>query len=95
MNLWLTARKKPIIIHFREVDPDGENICTLEGILEAKHGRDFIIKGIEGEEYPIRKDIFYQTYEIVPLCQTCKKSRTCDWVLPQIEPEHLCCEYEQ
>lgn len=39
-------------------------IPTLEGNLEAKIG-DYIIKGIKGEFYPCRKDIFDATYEEV------------------------------
>jgi len=37
-------------------------IPTLEGDHEAKKG-DFIIKGIAGEFYPCKPDIFEQTYE--------------------------------
>ena len=39
-------------------------IPTLEGVHEAKIG-DFIIKGIQGELYPCKPDIFDQTYELV------------------------------
>ena len=41
-------------------------IRTLEGPMLALFG-DFIIKGIKGEFYPCRKDIFEQTYEMVGL----------------------------
>ena len=38
------------------------NIKTLEGIMRvSKH--DFIIKGVKGEFYPCKPDIFYQTYD--------------------------------
>ena len=37
-------------------------IPTLEGKHEAKLG-DFIIKGIKGELYPCKPDIFEKTYE--------------------------------
>ena len=37
-------------------------IETLEGEMEAKHG-DWIIKGVKGEFYPCRPDIFDATYE--------------------------------
>ena len=37
-------------------------IHTLEGDMKAKQG-DYIIKGVKGEFYPCRKDIFEQTYE--------------------------------
>lgn len=39
-------------------------IPTLEGNLEAKFG-DYIIKGIKGEFYPCKPDIFIATYEEV------------------------------
>lgn len=37
-------------------------IDTLEGIMEAKTG-DYIIKGVKGEFYPCKPDIFEATYE--------------------------------
>jgi len=37
-------------------------IKTLEGVLHAKHG-DYIIKGIAGEFYPIKSEIFLESYE--------------------------------
>lgn len=40
------------------------NIDTLEGPLIATEG-DYIIKGIQGEFYPCKPDIFEQTYEKV------------------------------
>jgi len=39
-------------------------IFTLEGVMEASVG-DWIIKGIQGENYPCKPDIFEQTYEPV------------------------------
>jgi hypothetical protein len=38
-------------------------IPTLEGEMVAKIG-DFIIKGVQGEFYPCKPDIFAQTYEV-------------------------------
>ena len=40
-------------------------IPTLEGTHEARKG-DWIIKGIQGELYPCKPDIFEATYELVP-----------------------------
>ena len=44
----------------------GENnslfIHTPEGVMEAKVG-DFVIRGIKGEIYPCKSDIFKETYE--------------------------------
>ena len=39
-------------------------IHTLEGAMAAKEG-DWIIRGIKGEYYPCRNDIFEATYESV------------------------------
>lgn len=39
-------------------------IPTLEGIMRANH-LDYIIKGINGEYYPCKPDIFHKTYEKV------------------------------
>jgi len=40
------------------------NIITLEGTMTANIG-DYIIKGVEGEFYPCKPDIFHKTYEKV------------------------------
>ncbi len=37
---------------------------TLEGTMTAHIG-DYIVKGIQGELYPCKPDIFEQTYELV------------------------------
>lgn len=39
-------------------------IETLEGVMTAQY-QDFIIRGIEGEIYPCKPDIFAATYEYV------------------------------
>jgi hypothetical protein len=43
---------------------DGGYILTLEGRMEFSKD-DWIIKGIKGEFYPCKPDIFAATYEIV------------------------------
>lgn len=37
---------------------------TLEGVMKANYG-DWIIKGVKGEFYPCKPDIFEKTYEKV------------------------------
>lgn len=37
-------------------------ISTLEGYMKASFG-DYIIKGVKGEFYPCKPDIFQETYE--------------------------------
>jgi len=62
--IWRKARKKPIVVKFREVNGK-ERIETREGILTANQEEDYIIQGIDGEIYPIKKSIFYRTYDII------------------------------
>ena len=42
----------------------GIKIKTLEGLMEVSD-RDYIIKGVNGEFYPCKEDIFLKTYEPV------------------------------
>lgn len=44
------------------VAEDGLKIFTIEGKMSADVG-DFIIKGVKGEFYPCKPDIFIATYE--------------------------------
>ena len=39
-------------------------IETLEGVMLAKNG-DYLIKGVKGEIYPCKKDVFEESYEVV------------------------------
>lgn len=39
-------------------------IDTLEGTMAANHG-DYIIRGVQGEFYPCKPDVFEQTYDPV------------------------------
>ena len=41
---------------------EGIRISTFEGHMDASMG-DYIIKGIKGEFYPCKADIFEETYE--------------------------------
>ena len=40
------------------------SIPTLEGVMTASEG-DYVIRGVHGEFYPCKPDIFEQTYEEV------------------------------
>lgn len=51
------------IILSRNVNETYCYIKTLEGTMKADYG-DYIIKGINGEVYPCKPDIFEKTYEI-------------------------------
>ena len=48
----------------RELVSGGFDIDTLEGTMHASEG-DYILKGINGEFYPCKPDIFKATYEKV------------------------------
>ncbi len=45
--------------------PEGAIITTAEGLMLARPG-DWIIRGVQGEFYPCKPDIFSQTYESIP-----------------------------
>lgn len=62
---WQSARKKPITVGFREVKPDETGVETLEGYRPCNPEEHYIIVGVFGEEYPIQKDIFEETYDVV------------------------------
>lgn len=63
----VTANK--VVLHgtssgFDHHDDTNADICTLEGWMHANYG-DYIIRGVKGELYPCKPDIFEQTYEEV------------------------------
>lgn len=56
-------RKKPVVIEAYQTDKE-MIIHTLEGDMKASVG-DYIITGVNGEQYPCKPDIFEKTYEPV------------------------------
>ena len=56
-------RKKPVVIEAYQIDKPTD-IKTLEGTMHASSG-DYIITGVNGEQYPCMPDIFEKTYELV------------------------------
>lgn len=58
---WVTCNKYP---DFDELGNPIFAIQTLEGIMIATLG-DYIIKGVRGEFYPCKPDIFEKTYDKV------------------------------
>jgi len=56
-------RKKPIVISAERLTKPAV-VQTLEGDMQAGRG-DWLIKGVRGEFYPCKDDIFRQTYEPV------------------------------
>lgn len=55
--------KKPVIIEAYKTEQE-LYIDTLEGKMKADVG-DYIITGIQGEQYPCKPDIFEKTYELI------------------------------
>jgi hypothetical protein len=49
---------------FQKSDKLWCEINTLEGVMRGEYG-DYIIKGVQGEIYPCKPDIFEMTYERV------------------------------
>ena len=67
-----------IPFHESRADNYGQIWCeikTLEGVMTAHEGQDYIIKGINGEVYPCKIDIFEQTYEIVKIEDSCLEEK--------------------
>ena len=56
-------RKKPVVVEAYQTDKV-LTIHTLEGDMIASKG-DYIITGVDGEQYPCKPDIFEKTYEPV------------------------------
>lgn len=59
----LKFRKKPVVVEAYQTQKE-LIIKTLEGDMKASIG-DWIITGINGEEYPCKPDIFEKTYELL------------------------------
>ena len=53
-------QKKPVIVEAEVLKEDTE-IETLEGTLLGRKG-DYLITGVEGEQYPCKPEIFHKTY---------------------------------
>lgn len=64
---WDAVVRNDIIIHnfdrISTFNPAWCEIKTLEGTMRANPG-DYIIKGVKGEIYPCKADIFEETYEV-------------------------------
>lgn len=61
---WIIEAIKQKKVGFTSTPPRDMLIQTLEGTMRAKSG-DYIIRGVKGEIYPCKPDIFEMTYEEV------------------------------
>ena len=59
---WFPVRKSPVEVEARGPVSQSEEIETEEGTMKAEVG-DYIVRGVEGEIYPVKPDIFSKTYE--------------------------------
>ncbi|EGQ3181107.1 hypothetical protein H0731_000307 [Staphylococcus pseudintermedius] len=64
MSPKVKARKKPVVVDAEKAKKT-TFIDTLEGRMKAEKG-DWIITGVNGEQYPVKPDIFKKTYEVLP-----------------------------
>ena len=58
---WKPCVKLPIVVHVREQRKGETHVSTREGITPVKDD-DLIMRGVAGEEYPIGRELFNQTY---------------------------------
>ena len=58
---WKDCWKKPVKVQYKEIAETVE-IKTREGKLYGYAGKDVLIKGVRGEIYPCKIDIFNATY---------------------------------
>jgi hypothetical protein len=63
---WVVDAIKSGDVTFENSGSPNVKLCikTLEGVMTASTG-DYIIKGVNGELYPCKPDIFEKTYEAV------------------------------
>ena len=61
MTDWKACIKKPVIVHYREIRPGETVVSTREGITPVLE-TDLLMMGVDGEVYPIARDIFEKTY---------------------------------
>lgn len=62
-------------------------IRTLEGEMRVVAG-DWIIKGVKGEFYPCKPDIFYETYDVVNTEVVHRDAGTGEFVTEEYAEEH-------
>ena len=63
-SLSLFIKGQDMVIDYKDREKPVLKIETLEVTMEASEG-DYIIKGVNGEFYPCKPDIFEKTYELV------------------------------
>lgn len=69
---WMPCMKLPVIVHVRQQRKGETHVSTREGITPVKPD-DLIMRGVSGEEYPIGRAIFEQTYSFDTSPQPARK----------------------
>lgn len=62
ISQWAVGKIKYKVSH--KFDIGYMYVETLEGTMTANLG-DYIVKGVNGEFYPVKPDIFEKTYEVI------------------------------
>ena len=77
---WTPCMKLPVVVHVRSQRPNEQHVSTREGITPVKPD-DLIMRGVSGEEYPIGRAIFEQTYttELEPAVKPVQTTCNCRW----------------
>jgi hypothetical protein len=60
---WTPCMKLPVVVYVRKQRLGESHVSTREGITPVKPD-DLIMRGVSGEEYPIGRAIFEQTYSL-------------------------------
>jgi hypothetical protein len=64
IEAWSNGAVKCLLTESHPIEATVLCVATLEGTMQAKVG-DWIIKGVNGEFYPCKDEIFQKTYERV------------------------------
>jgi hypothetical protein len=70
--------KLPVVVHVRKQRKGETHVSTREGIA-AVEPDDLIMQGVSGEEYPIGRVIFEQTYSLNTTPPTAQRKPLDDW----------------
>ena len=60
---WKACTKLPVTVHVRAQREGETHVSTREGITPIKPD-DLIMRGVQGEEYPIGREVFERTYRM-------------------------------
>lgn len=64
LRKWVSSFGDDLNKHFN-IDESNLYVLTLEGTSYKVTKDDIIIRGIKGEYYPCKKDIFNETYDLI------------------------------